>query len=211
MRGTTQWAALVALSGVVWADPVDPGKALHEEPMVLTAPLVAAGPHADGVLSPDEWAGASATAGFLSYDTGHVLSDSPTLFVVRSASALHALCLVPVDPRRGVAAAVTERDGPVYREDSVELFLCPDGANVYQIIVNAVGTVADLRNDRLDWVMGVLPSQGCSIWSGAPPVRTRVRTPAATCAGAARSRNRPEAAIVTGRRTGRRRRRGRRP
>lgn len=59
---------------------------------------------------------------------------------------LHFICLEP-EPD-AITAEVTQRDGPVWLEDAVEIFLQPDPAqdDHFQFVVNALGTVYDGRN-----------------------------------------------------------------
>lgn len=59
---------------------------------------------------------------------------------------LHIICLEP-EPD-AITAEVTERDGPVWLEDAVEVFLQPDPAqdDHFQFVVNAIGTVYDARS-----------------------------------------------------------------
>ena len=60
---------------------------------------------------------------------------------------LHIICLEP-EPD-AITAEVTQRDGPVWLEDALEIFLQPDPAqdDHFQFVVNALGTVYDARND----------------------------------------------------------------
>jgi len=52
-------------------------------------------------------------------------------------------------------ATITQRDGPLWEEEAVELFLDPvgDGASYFEIEVNPLGTVLDLvlRRNRSGW------------------------------------------------------------
>ncbi|MEN6549457.1 MAG: sugar-binding protein [Armatimonadia bacterium] len=60
---------------------------------------------------------------------------------------LHVICLEPDPP--ALTAAVRDRDGSVWLEDAVELFLQPDPARAdfLHFIVNARGVLYDARND----------------------------------------------------------------
>ncbi|HUS80508.1 MAG TPA: sugar-binding protein, partial [Armatimonadota bacterium] len=64
---------------------------------------------------------------------------------------LHVICFEP-DPA-SITAEVTVRDGEVWMEDAVEIFLQPDtGTNDYlHLIVNARGTLYDERNTSPDY------------------------------------------------------------
>ena len=48
---------------------------------------------------------------------------------------------------------IAERDGNVYEDDSVELYLSGNGLKtpLHQIIVNARGTICDLRDGKREW------------------------------------------------------------
>ncbi|MFZ4683635.1 MAG: carbohydrate-binding family 9-like protein, partial [Terrimicrobiaceae bacterium] len=74
-------------------------------------------------------------------------------------------------PTDKLTAAVTERDGPVYADDAVEIFFQPDIAqkNYYQFIVNSEGVVFDTKGmDGAVWngPWKVATSVAADSWTG---------------------------------------------
>lgn len=49
------------------------------------------------------------------------------------------------------ASSIAERDGPVFTDDSVELFLQPPGKDYYHFAVNTIGTMFDEKNMAASW------------------------------------------------------------
>ena len=125
--------------------------AAEQRPMELALPSVAAAAdiRIDGKLGPAEWVDASELTGFANIES-HALVDRQTRVSIMSDGAV--LCLAFHSPIAGrvLRAAVTERDGPVWTDDAVEVFVSkwPDkgeASDVYQFIVNPNGTVFDAR------------------------------------------------------------------
>jgi len=99
----------------------------------------------DGVLDEADWRGAPLVAGFLTADGAEpaeetrvkVLYDDAAWYVGVEAMTEHAWGPLKAD--------ITERDGEVWRDDSVEVFLMPPGGDYYQFVVNSLGTLYDAR------------------------------------------------------------------
>jgi hypothetical protein len=125
--------------------------ALYRQPTQVALPLETVAPAIDGTVTPDEWAGANAFSGFYSYATGRLMDDGPVLFLQADARALQVLFVVPLDADRDPVARVAERDGQVFTDDSVELFLQTSTKDLFQVVVNSLGTVADYRNGSVLW------------------------------------------------------------
>lgn len=136
----------LGLAGAWGAEPRAGGPATR-----MAVPLAAASPQIDGAVAPGEWDRASALTGFYSFDTGRVMEDGPVVFLNGSPSGLGLLFLIPMDPGRDLVTRVTERDGQVFTDDSVEIFLKAPGSDLCQVVVNAIGTVADYRNGSVLW------------------------------------------------------------
>jgi len=83
-----------------------------------------------------------------------------------SALYLHAICLEP-DPG-SITAAVTGRDGDVWMEDAIEVFLQPDPAkaDVVHLILNAKGVLYDELNGNPDFnaAVTVAATVGAQAW-----------------------------------------------
>ena len=101
----------------------------------------------DGRIDPREWRLAAKTSGLLN-TRGLLVAEADTfvwvgtdghaLFVaVRSATGAE-------EPGQGLVAKATERDGPVWSDDAIEILVCAgDDGDVYQVIINSIGTVFD--------------------------------------------------------------------
>ena len=138
----------------------DPAGARYDRPSLVTVPSTPAPPRVDGTLSPREWERASALTGFFDYSTGNVLSLGPVLFLTRDTASLYALVLVPLSANGQPNAHERRRDGPVHTDDSVEIYLRPAAGAVLQVVVNAIGTVADYRDGDIAWNAEVVTGVG---------------------------------------------------
>jgi len=113
---------------------------------------VSRAPTIDGRVSRDEWADCGAFAGYRNYASQYLDSQDVTTFCGYDAQALYLCFIVPFSPGQEPSARVTQHDGPVYKEDEVEVILLPQGANdIRQICVNAIGTVFDRRGKDRAW------------------------------------------------------------
>lgn len=144
-------AVCMLLPGVTGADEFDPMADAYNLPMTVTSACTEMPPQVDGYLGPREWDVASATTGFLAYLSGHILPDGPVAFLAHDETALHALVLVPCDAARELVAQETRRDGKVYTDDSVELYLQTPAAHLFQFVVNPLGALADFRDGDITW------------------------------------------------------------
>ena len=153
----------------VWDHVADPESNGHQpvapapgtpQDTVIVSKRVAAPPRIDGELDDACWRGAERTRPFTVLGT-----LSPTVtglwlageekFVRNAASAqichddenLYVACRAGAPADVPARAAVTKHDGSVWSEDCVELFIDPMRRLGYcQIVVNAIGTVADLES-----------------------------------------------------------------
>lgn len=138
-------AALLATS--VQALPVDDPAA-----PVVTIGAPTAAPTIDGRFEPAEWANAVPVAGLAPTGSREVMADAPDVRVQRDAQHLYLAVRVTLPGRPPVARATT-RDGAVWEDDAVELFLDPGHSqrDYYQLIVNAAGTCYDGRTKQASW------------------------------------------------------------
>lgn len=105
-------------------------------------------PVINGVLSPGEWQGASAAPVCLSAGL-EVLDPSGRFYVAHSGNNLYFAFITDSMKRMPVSKA-TEHDGEVWEDDSIELYLRIGGV-MYQLIVNADGTVFDKKGADSNW------------------------------------------------------------
>ena len=110
-------------------------------------------PRIDGSIEPAEWRGALHVNDF--HETSEALKAigipralRTGAYVAQSDSAFHFAFDCFHDRMRELTTAATEHDGPVWGDDSVEVFLDAHGTrySYYHIIVNAAGCLTDAFN-----------------------------------------------------------------
>ena len=145
--------AIAALlpAAVCLASEFDPLEDLYKAPCLVSAPRVSVSPRVEGAFSAADWTSAAAVCGFFDFNTGDILTPGPLAFLAHDAQALSILVLVPVEAGRPLTAAVRERDGPVFTDDSVEAYLQTPRGDLFQICVNSLGALADFRNRDKAW------------------------------------------------------------
>jgi len=121
-------------------------------------PLMAAGPLAsppllDGRIGAAEWATAGGTDGFHRLGTEEFLADAPEVLIGFDDQALYLGLTVPLPGGGPPRTETRTRDGSVWNDDAIEIFLDPrpDHRTCYQFVVNAAGVQADLLNQDLSW------------------------------------------------------------
>ncbi len=122
-------------------------------PRRAVAPQAAKPPVIDGRLDTEDWKQAAHLTGFhpIGQDT---LADARTeLFVTWDAAALYIgfRCSQPTGVRP--KAEVGERDGPVWKDDAVELFFQPnpESTRYFQFVGNSRGAFADCAGMDRSW------------------------------------------------------------
>lgn len=122
------------------------------QPLTLTAPRMKA-PQIDGRLTPGEWDGAAASTGFVSLGSQLLAPAQPVFFVAFDDHALYVAVRLPCPLGRAPLCRVTRRDGEVWRDDSVEVFVSPSFPAVayFQFTVNAAGVVRDGQGTTATW------------------------------------------------------------
>lgn len=139
---------LVLLAPALHADdPTTCGRALWSVPWVTYIPQ--AGTLAAGGV----WPEASAFTGLCSLSGGQLSRSQPVFWVARDAEKMIVAWRVPRLGDRPLAKLATEDDGPLWNDDSVEIFLDPGHTHrdYLQFMVNAAGTRADARGRDLTW------------------------------------------------------------
>jgi hypothetical protein len=125
--------------------------ATSSEPMQLVLPpaSLTGMPRVDGRVAPGEWSAATELTGFANIDT-HALVTRQTQVSLMSDGATLLLCFRSPTAGQTLRAAVTERDGDVWTDDAIEIFVgkWPEKGtptDQYQFIINPKGTVFDLH------------------------------------------------------------------
>ena len=110
-------------------------------------------PAIDGRVGSREWAGAVGVTGFVRLGTDRLGPRQPLATVGWTDQHLYVMVRVPVPAGQRVKTTVALRDGPVWRDDSVEVHI--DRGNRHQgqcqFVVNAAGVQLDGREADKRW------------------------------------------------------------
>ena len=128
--------------------PAKPGA-----PETAVVKRCAAAPTIDGDLSDACWKAARIGGVWIDPDTGKRAEPHPGVFICYDDKNLYVAFHNPEPEMKNIIADVTERDGNVWEDDSVELFLDPTaGKELYhQFIVNTNGVLYDGEGKDRDW------------------------------------------------------------
>ncbi len=137
------------------------GTALQPEPPVFTLPLSRTAPTVDGRIGDEEWAAAAQFTGFIGMAEKEYFQRQGRVWLTWTREALYMAyrCRFPAGRQTGGAwdekalrAFVRERDGRVFADDSVELYLAPEKQTRFiHFIGNSLGTIMDRRFGDVDW------------------------------------------------------------
>ena len=121
--------------------------------LVMTAPRATRPAQVDGRLTPAEWAAAAASTGFSRLGVGALPRVQPTFYAMFDAQALYAAVRVPCPRGAKPVAKATRRDGAVWQDDSVEVFVAPrpGGSEYFHFVVNSAGVQRDARGQDVTW------------------------------------------------------------
>ncbi len=138
---------LLMCAGTFAAASAQPGVPLLTIGQTLTPPIIDAG------IEAKEWAAASSPAEFISLATGSLPEAQPQVWVTWDADALYIAARLPLPPGKLPVAKTTQRDGNVWEDDAVEVFLDPTHSHgdYFQLIVNAKGVQFDARRQDASW------------------------------------------------------------
>ncbi len=109
-------------------------------PQMPTPPII------DGKLDSSEWARAAEIPGFVDYTTGEKnLAHQTICWVGRGSDAVYVAFECKDDNTRSLVKSVTQKGGPVWSDDCVEVFLSAtsDAKTYYQFCVNVNGAQYD--------------------------------------------------------------------
>ena len=127
-------------------------------------------PTLDGRLAPNEWDGAAKLTNFTAHAADSLAPDQTTVFVTHDADRLY-LAFRCANPANKVKADAKVRDGNVWEDDAVEVFLQPDLQDLtyYQFIGNSAGIYYDgrgLNGGQWDGDWTYRASVGDGYWEG---------------------------------------------
>ncbi len=120
-------------------------------PPRFAIPRLRRAPAIDGRLAPGEWDAAGATTGFVHMMDDLAVDDQTTVFAAYDDQRLY-FALECRDPRkRPLVAGAAARDGKVWLDDAVDVFLRPDLAKplYYQLLTNCRGVRYDARINNI--------------------------------------------------------------
>jgi hypothetical protein len=122
----------------------------------FTLPLMSKAPTIDGKISPKEWRGAIEVPGFfLRYPQNVVETRSGRCMIGYNKDKLFMAILTELPPDGKPVATVRRRDGKVFYDDNIEIWLDPNRlardskgkkASFYQFIGNSIGTILDIKH-----------------------------------------------------------------
>jgi len=138
-------------------------------PPAVSAPLMSKAPNIDGLLEPGEWASAGAMSRFISLSGRSEPSAQTEMWVGYDAHSLYIGAILHDPEPAEIKAEATERDGPVYRDDCLELFFDPtnQGEKYIHFIINSLGTRYDAlsHDEAIDYRWEVQVAMLESGWS----------------------------------------------
>jgi hypothetical protein len=145
---TTAPSAAPATAPATAAAAVKPG---HPEPATVT--MCAAAPTIDGDLADPCWKDAQVKGAWVDVYNGKSPAAVTEAFITYDAANVYVAFRCTEPMMKSVVAANTERDGSVWEDDSVELFLDPSAGKreYYQLIVNPAGTLYDGIGHDSSW------------------------------------------------------------
>jgi len=128
------------------------------EPMlrnVLGVPSVEKTPPAlDGKVTEAEWGDAAQIKGLWKYKSAKRVWRDTAVYLTYDAKNLYLGAVLQEHPGDKVIATFKERDGPIWRNDSIEILIQPQPdqqKGYYHFIVNALGACFDRKNADASW------------------------------------------------------------
>ncbi len=138
-----------------------------DAPTMRITPMAKA-PTIDGVLTPGEWDGAVKTNNFHVLGSNNVPSTTQTAWVGYDSQNICLAVSVALPKGQAPIAKQRERDGAIWQDEGVELFIDPLHTNMtsYQFSCNAVGSVCDTKDKDAAWngVWTAKTSAGDGAW-----------------------------------------------
>jgi hypothetical protein len=121
--------------------------------LLVSVPRTPAGPTIDGQITPAEWAAASGPAAFTDLASGLLAPAQPQVLLMWDSQALYVAARLPLPRSKVPAAAVRQRDGNLWEDDAVEVFLAPagPGGDYFQVIANSASVIWDSQGRDSAW------------------------------------------------------------
>ena len=134
--------------GTVWFDDVMLYGTPTLRPLRVNTP-----PRIEGDLSDPCWKAEDAVGGFALADGSGLPERATSVWAASDADSLYLAFRCQKKPGDKLKKTVTKRDGTVWADDDVEVFLNPQGdrGNYYQFAVNALGTRYDSHGTDASW------------------------------------------------------------
>jgi len=132
-------------------EPAKPAKPGVPEP--ATVRKCAAAPTIDGDLSDACWKDAEVRGIWVDIRTAKAVDPQPKVYVCYDDENVYVAFLNPEPKMDKIVAAVTDRDGATYTDDSNEVFLDPTAGkkDYLQFIVNTKGVIYDGKGKDGEW------------------------------------------------------------
>lgn len=156
-RGRLSWRLVTLVLSVGAMSAI---QAQQPEPLFALPPpelLVSRTPRApaiDGKILPNEWRFAAAATGFVNLADGNVAAEQTTFYLTYDTDRLYLAFEAKLTSERSPAAAESRRDGGVWADESIEVYLQPAGAtadSVRHFIGNSIGTIFDRKGSNRSW------------------------------------------------------------
>ncbi|MBT4819175.1 MAG: hypothetical protein HN742_07585 [Lentisphaerae bacterium] len=121
-------------------------------PAVVTIPKLKRPPEIDGTVGETEWQSAAAVTGLVNVQTMMAMSEQTVFFLGYDAQRLYIGIQAFRRNAQLIDSACHVRDGAVYLDDAIEIYLRPGGQGPhYQFIGNSFGTIYDGFNGKNEW------------------------------------------------------------
>ncbi len=120
---------------------------------LITVGQADAPPNVDGEIRDGEWPAASSPAAWIDLGRRSLARQQPQVWVTWDDEALFVAARLPLPAKARPVAAVTTRDGSVWEDDAMEVFLDPTHGHgdYYQFIVNSRAVQWDSRQKDPSW------------------------------------------------------------
>ncbi|MCC6154719.1 MAG: hypothetical protein IT367_13210, partial [Candidatus Hydrogenedentes bacterium] len=108
-------------------------------------------PVLDGSFKETPWPRRAQVDGFINPDTEEFAEAQTTVRVCHTADALY-IAVYAREPRMNtMATTMSDRDAPLWQEESFAIVLQPTGKPEYRFVVNPLGAQFDSRDGNEEW------------------------------------------------------------
>jgi len=118
---------------------------------LVTASWCKKAPAIDGKMMAGEWDGTAQVTGFVDGNSQTFAKRQSAVRVMCDDTHLYLAFTSPVSDGASLVAQVKDRDGLVWLDDAIEIFLSPDGKAYYQVVGNSAGAVYDAKGTDATW------------------------------------------------------------